>query len=294
MPVNEEKLYALSGRQGRCRFCGKQFNFKGQIKSHRCTLRLACRRQYQEAVARNSDIKLLYPQWSTYDVAAQNNSFPNGQNPIPDYLGLPESGIPPDQAATDGTGSDAVQQPSGIIQVESPVADTTVEVQVPTTMDVSPDSLASQSGDGNQPRQLVKVVSRLAEQAVEAKVLVAKGISNKKEWGWRPIILVLHELKMWLFKAKINSTYFKLNVDQIKLMCNAYFNTFGDSPLTRITGKEFDMDKIDFISAEMTVYGDFYIENIPHAIGHGKSLFGSVVSWKNKLKEAKPIVQGQA
>ena len=81
MPVNEEKLYALSGRQGRCRFCGKQFNFKGQIKSHRCTLRLACRRQYQEAVARNSDIKLLYPQWSTYDVAAQNNSFPNGQNP---------------------------------------------------------------------------------------------------------------------------------------------------------------------------------------------------------------------
>jgi len=292
MAIDENKLYEMSGRQGRCRFCGKQFNFKAQSRTHRCTLRLACRRQFQEAVARNTDIKLLYPNWSTYDVAAQNNSFPNGQNPIPDYLGLPETGTPVESTGTTGAGSDSVQQPSQIIQVESPVADTTVEVQVPTTMDVSPDNLAPQS-DGNKPRQLLSVVSKLATQAATQDILTSKNISNKKEWGWRPVILLLHELKMWLFKAKINSTYFKLDRDSIKLMCNAYFNTFGDSPLTRITGKEFDVDKIDFISAEMTVYGDFYIENIPHALGHGKSLFSSVMNWKNKLKEAKNV-QGQA
>ena len=95
---------------------------------------------------------------------------------------------------------------------------------------------------------------------------------------------------MWIFKAKEIGGYFKLDVNQIRLLCTGYYNTFGDSPLTRITGKDFDETTIDFLSAELTVYGDFYIEHAPSALGHGKELLKGIKSWKDK--GGKQDVQG--
>lgn len=116
-------------------------------------------------------------------------------------------------------------------------------------------------------------------------MLAQKKISTKKEWGWRPILLALHELKMWVFAAKENNQYFKLHGDALKSGCYAYYNTFGDSPLTRITGKEFDETTMDALSWEITVYGDFYIQNAPQALGHTKTLLKGLKAWKDGGKK---------
>lgn len=299
--VKEEVLDKHRGKYGNCRFCGKQYKVKAARHTHRCTLKWACINQYKDACKGLPNFKSLYPTFGTWDQSAQNNAFPGGVNPIPDYIGLVGPDIamgPSEPSGTSYDNAEPVEQ--GMADEEErnvpasvDTAEQVQEPEQPQTLDVQPNDLpVATVGTGEAtPRKLTSAVMGAAQKATEVGIMASKGIGNKKEWGWRPIILILHEFKMWAFEAKQQSIYFKLNVDQIKLLCQAYYNSFGDSPLTRITGKDFDMEHIDFLSAELTVYGDFYIENAPFAIGHSRSLFKSLQEWKEKQPIKTTVIQ---